>query len=131
MLKDTLLAYLTSKKNCKANNNCKASIQKCEKLIFEEILPDLAQTTKMAISQPLVDLEQNPLGVKSYLAIGIHPCHSHPIPRFDKFSLFLQWLANHHIRPSTRFWMGWFIELSNWDKPSKLSHLVVKNKSFG
>ena len=77
--------------------NCKASNQKCEKLIFEEILPDLAQNTKMAISQPSVDQDQNPLGVKSYLVIGIHQCHSHPIPRFCQFSLFLQWFTNRHL----------------------------------
>ena len=61
-----------------------------QQLIFEEILPDLAQDTKMAISQPLFELDQNPLGVESYLVIGIHQCNSHPIPRFEQFSLFFQ-----------------------------------------
>ena len=63
---------------------------KMRKKKIEEILPDLAQMIKMAISQLLVNLDQNPLGVKSYLVIGIHPCYSHPIPRFDQFSLFLE-----------------------------------------
>ena len=63
-------------KLCKSNKNCKASSQKWQKVVFEDILHDSAQDTKMAISQPLVDLDQNTLGAESYLVIGIHQCQS-------------------------------------------------------
>ena len=78
---------------------------KMRKKKIEEILPDLAQMIKMAISQLLVNLDQNPLGVKSYLVIGIHPCYCHPIPRFDQFSLFLEWLTDRHLRIYFLMWL--------------------------
>ena len=92
------LRLLYIQKWWKSNKKCKVRSQKCEKLFFEEIWPELAKNTKMAISLPLIDLDQNPLGVKSYLVIGIHPCYSQPIRRFDQFSLFLEWLTNRHLR---------------------------------